>query len=84
MVTNPYRTCPIVGEYHIEAGLHEAIKLNPGQLHHIKVRLGNHVKTIVGSRVSSMRSLHNVIATLRLQYTLRWGVEPDVVEVMEG
>ena len=87
-MTNPYRKCPVVGEYNIEDGLHKAIKLNPGKTYYIQVSLAakayHNVRTVVQSKVSSMKGLHSVIANLRLQYSLRWGVDPDSVEVVKG
>ena len=89
-MTNPYRKCPVVGQYNIEDGLHKAIKLNPnpGKTFYIQVSLAakayHNVKTVVQSKVSSMKDLHSVIANLRLQYSLRWGVDPDSVEVVKG
>ena len=87
-MTNPYRKCPVVGEYNIEDGLHKAIKLNPGKTYYIQVSLAakayHNVRTVVQSKVDSMKSLHSVIANLRLQYSLRWGVDPDSVEVVKG
>jgi hypothetical protein len=88
MTTNPYRKCPIVGEYNIEEGLHKAIKLNPSKTYYIQVSLAakayHNVKTVVQSKVSGMKGLHATIANLRLQYSLRWGVDPDSVEVVKG
>lgn len=85
---NPYRRCPIVGQYKIDEGLHKAIKLNPGKTYYIQVSLAakayHNVRTVVQSKVNSMKGLHATIANLRLQYSLRWGVEPDSVEVVKG